>query len=274
MRQLSMGLAAVLLAISPMVQADDKEPKPRPDPFQEANRRLEEMLKKMGHPGLQPFDVPGLPGGFRFLRHKAPPARLGAEVRTPDGTLADQLDLPKGQGLVLGAVGPNSAAGKAGMKTHDILLELGGKPVSSNPAEFVKTLAGFAADKPLDAVVLRKGTKETLKGVKLPVVKAEAEPPQAFPAFPGFGEKFPFAAPGGAQTTITRNDDKFTALQKDGKLSVTVKGVMDQGRAMVESIDIDEGSGPQSYGSLDKVQEAHRKRVSTIIAMIAGKESA
>ena len=42
----------------------------------------------------------------------------------------------------------------------------------SNPEEFRKLVEGIKADTPVDAVVLRKGKKETIKGLSLPEAKA------------------------------------------------------------------------------------------------------
>src|SRR5207244_13124744 len=53
--------------------------------------------------------------------------RLGIHVDKPSATLTDQLDLPKGQGLVIAQVVTDSAAAKAGLKANDILLEVDGK---------------------------------------------------------------------------------------------------------------------------------------------------
>src|SRR2546427_795221 len=55
--------------------------------------------------------------------------RLGAMMELPNPTLIEQLDLPKEQGMVLCDVLADSAAAKAGLKPHDILLELNGQPV-------------------------------------------------------------------------------------------------------------------------------------------------
>jgi hypothetical protein len=110
-------------------------------------------------------------GGSAFARPGAArrlEPRLGVSASKPGATLAEQLDLPEGQGLALDDVRPDSAAAKAGMKTHDILLELDGKPVSSNLNEFTKGLAAIPANKAIEAVILRRGRRETLKGLKLP----------------------------------------------------------------------------------------------------------
>ncbi len=95
--------------------------------------------------------------------------RLGAALEIPAPILVDQLDLPRGQGLVISAVNADSAAAKAGIKANDILLELNGKAVPSEASEFAKLLEGIKAKTPVGAVVLRKGKKETIKELTLPV---------------------------------------------------------------------------------------------------------
>src|SRR5262249_22971070 len=102
-------------------------------------------------PGMQPPGALFVPGNNFFGRavmsqHEA---RLRAQVRRPSQTLVEQLDLPKEQGQVLEEVGANSAAAKAGLKKHDILLELNGKPVSSKPEEFRKMLKEVKANTPV-----------------------------------------------------------------------------------------------------------------------------
>jgi membrane-associated protease RseP (regulator of RpoE activity) len=119
--------------------------------------------------------------------------RLGAALTRPSDVLVEQLDLPKDQGLILNRVMPNSAAAKAGLKNNDILLELGGKKVSSQPGEFMKALNEYKTGDKVDAVVLRKGKKETVKNVTLPEV-----PKNAFPGFDGF-PRFQIQPNGGIQ---------------------------------------------------------------------------
>src|SRR5439155_21475502 len=81
----------------------------------------------------------------------------------------------------------DSAAAKAGMKAHDILLEINGKVVPDDTTEFLKIMNEIKADKPVDAVVLRKGKKETLKGLSLPEAK-EAKELDDFNRFGGQGK--------------------------------------------------------------------------------------
>jgi C-terminal processing protease CtpA/Prc len=101
--------------------------------------------------------------------------RLGVQVQKPGSVLADQLDLPKDQGLVIEQVVVDSAAAKAGLKAHDVLLEFNGKPVPNDPAKFIKMVEEVKANAPVDAVVLRKGKKETIKGTSLAETKARQE---------------------------------------------------------------------------------------------------
>src|SRR5262245_31063285 len=71
----------------------------------------------------------GMPWPNRECETPAAASRLGARLEAPPAALADQLDLPRGQGLLLTEVESDSAAAKAGLKRNDVLLELDGKPV-------------------------------------------------------------------------------------------------------------------------------------------------
>jgi membrane-associated protease RseP (regulator of RpoE activity) len=121
-------------------------------------------------------------------------ARLGARCDAPEETLAEQLDLPRGQGLVVGPVAPGSAAAKAGLLANDVLLELDGKPVPREREAFLRALAETKPDVPIDVVVLRKGMKQTVKGLSLPQAPAAGAPgfgpPENLPGLPQ-GAGFP-----------------------------------------------------------------------------------
>lgn len=144
-----------------------------------------------GFPGIPPVatppgGLPSFPGGFgptTMMQQLAIEGRLGAGIEKPSSALIDQLDLPKKQGLVIREVKATSSAAKAGLKVNDILLEINGKAVPDDLTILVKQLAEIKADAAVDAVVLRKGKKETIKGITLPEFK-----------FPGFGP--PPGAPG------------------------------------------------------------------------------
>jgi hypothetical protein len=137
----------------------------------EFRKRMEEMRRNMpeGMQGRFPFR------GIREFAGSAMPgqSRLGVRIAPPSPVLADQLSLPKSQGLVIEGVTPDSPAAKAGLKPHDILLSFNGKSVSSNPLDFAEQVRDAKADTPVEVVVVRKGKQETLKGLTLPDMKSE-----------------------------------------------------------------------------------------------------
>ena len=100
--------------------------------------------------------------------------------------MADQLDLPKDQGIVIAGVSDDSPAAKAGLKANDVLLELAGKPVPADVGALIKQVREIKADDEVSAVVLRKGRKETVKGLSLPEAKKQpALPGLRLPNLPG-----------------------------------------------------------------------------------------
>src|SRR2546425_5176406 len=160
-----------------------KQIKKQMEMMREHMRKVMEMQKEMqkGFPGapgafppnFQPAFPPNLqpPNFQQFPGFPFGPSsnnRLGAALEEPSSVLVEQLDLPKGQGIVLNQVKPESTAAKAGLKTNDILLELAGKPVPNKLPDFVKSLNAIKTGEEVDAVVLRRGKKESVKGMKLP----------------------------------------------------------------------------------------------------------
>src|SRR5262249_33827613 len=145
--------------------------------------------------------------------------RLGVSVTTPASLLADQLDLPKGQGLVVAAVTPNSPAAKAGVRVNDILLELDGKAGPSNPRDLPRLVQQGHPAKSVAVVVMRKGKKQTLEGLTLPQSPARPAAPEGF--------RWPlhfFPAGGGSSLNLQRMGDQFTASQHEGMKMVTIRG--------------------------------------------------
>jgi beta-lactamase regulating signal transducer with metallopeptidase domain/membrane-associated protease RseP (regulator of RpoE activity) len=257
----------------------------------EANRKeMEKVMQGFGPGGFGGPAFGGNMADFMAGRGLGQASRLGARVAKPSATLADQLDLPRDQGVVLEEVVKDSPAGKAGLKAHDILLELNGKPVPSRPEEVAKLVAEIKADKPVDAVVLRKGKRETVKGLTLPEVKAPefggfpggnpfggGPPPGAgFPpaggvGFPGGGfggaAAFGGAAGDGVLTTTFRSNDRFTTRHQEGSLVITVTGKVADGKATVSEIRVQDGRESHKYESADKVPEQYRDKVQNLVEM-------
>jgi beta-lactamase regulating signal transducer with metallopeptidase domain len=155
----------------------------------EMRKRIEEMRRNMPEnvQGRFPFR-----GGMRALAvpHQG---RFGVRVEPPSSALADQLDLPKGRGLVIHDVVPDSPAAKAGIKPHDILLSLGARSVTNDPTEFAEMINEMKPDAPFDVTVKRKGKDETIKGITLPEQKLERKPLRRNPG--SIREILPFTPP-------------------------------------------------------------------------------
>ena len=95
----------------------------------------------------------------------------GLKVKKPTEEMINQPDLPKGKGMVIEEVDGDSPASKLGLKLHDILLEIDGKPVPNDMKEFHDMLAKLDPEKKVDVIVLRKGRNETIKDVQIPAKK-------------------------------------------------------------------------------------------------------
>jgi hypothetical protein len=257
---------------------------------QQMRKMMEEMRKRF--PDGIPADLNGFGGlgglgglpGMTDTARRRDNARLGAIVDKPSATLAEQLDLPKGQGIVVEEVMADSAAAKAGIKSHDILLEINGKDVPADARDFAKMLDDIKPNKAVDVVVLRKGKRVTVKGLSLPEAKEERgrERPElprlgdlpggigdirgrlggaGLPGLPGM--------PGGkgVMTTIFRNDDRYTARHQEGSLIITVTGTVADGKAKVSDIRVQDGRESNKYESVDKVPERYRDKVKSLVEM-------
>jgi beta-lactamase regulating signal transducer with metallopeptidase domain/membrane-associated protease RseP (regulator of RpoE activity) len=264
------------------------------DPGERA-RLMQEQMRPFG--GQQPQMMMG---GLNSQ------GRLGANVQTPDAVLADQLGLTSGQGLVVTHVQQNSPAEKAGLKAHDVLLEVNGKSVPNQPWQFLRMIQEVKPDTAIDVVLVRKGKKETVKGLKLPEVQAanpfgqmrqfpggfqQAAPGGNFGAAQGFGGGQPFGAQGGlgagqgfgnglqaggfgtaiarneVMTTNFRRGDRFTTRHQEGSLVITVTGHVKEGKETVSQIEIRDGASRNTYESAASVPEQYRDKVENLIEM-------
>ena len=233
---------------------DDGQSKMIRQQLEQARRQMEQalLMAERMRSGL----------GRRWERGGPHEGRLGVRVAAPSPILAAQLDLPRGEGAVIEQVMPDSAAARAGLKANDVLLELAGKAVPADPARLVRLVAGLPADKKIDAVVMRKGKKETIKGLTL----SEA-PAVDRPRLTGAG-RFGRLVNGGSMLTLQRNGDQFVVIQREGGQTITARGKLVEGKARPSEIIIVQGRGPgQTYGSLDKVPEAQRDQVKSLLEM-------
>jgi hypothetical protein len=225
-------------------------------------KKMMEDLQKQLQGQFPNFELPDLP---RFgMANVARENRLGAELQKPSKTLVDQLDLPDNQGIVLKSVKAQSAAAKAGLKSSDILLELGGKAVPSQVEDFVKQLNEIKKDSTVDAVVLRKGKRQTVKGIKLGDVPAAPAP---LGGFPGGGFQFQQGqGPGGVSVSQSRGaDGSFTTKYQEGDVAIHIKGKVEDKKANITSIEIRDGDKTSAYQSVDEVPATLRDDVRALI---------
>ena len=113
-----------------------------------------------------PFPFADLDLGNARLNAAQP--RLGVSLEKPSDVLAEQLDLKPEAGIVIVAVLRGTAAEKAGLKKNDILLQWAGKDLPADIGAFQAMIAAAKSSEKFDAVVLRKGKKEIVKGIELP----------------------------------------------------------------------------------------------------------
>lgn len=109
------------------------------------------------------------PGGAaapdrRPSRH-ARGARLGVLARPIGEDLRAFLGIEEGQGLLVEEVQPETLAARLGIRPHDVILEIDGRPIGS-PAD-VRTALAEAKDE-VRVVVNRRGRVTTLKASKKP----------------------------------------------------------------------------------------------------------
>lgn len=276
--------------------------------MEQANKQIHaELMPKIAefHPEMKAF-----PGGkfevfqpgqsMTWVAHGGG-GRLGVLIEKPSQTLVDQLDLSKDQGIVVQQVMKGSTAEKAGFKTNDIILKFAEKSVSSDVGQFVKMIDGMSADKEFTAVVLRKGKKEVLEGIKLGDKKKEgaflgdkvlieggdAEVAKKYRAIAELHAKDAdkhaaevkklmaelHARDGDKKSeqkqrsvSVTVKDGEYQAKETDGELTITVAGTMEGGKVEVNSVTINDGGEKTSYKSLDKVPSKYRARIEKLIA--------
>lgn len=243
----------------------------------EQRKNMLAMWRRQPQAALPP--APPAPPMFPGMFGQQHQARLGARVEPPSADLIEQLDLPKGQGLVVRHVLPDSAAAKAGIKSHDVLLELNGKAVPNRVGELSRLLADIKPDAKVEVVVMRKGKKETIRDVKLPETKAgragfpagNFPQPPAFPQAPGVFPQAAFAgaAAGGQSvvTTMTRTQDRFTLRHQEGNLIITLTGRNADGKPKIKEIHVQDGGRSEQYDSVDKVPEQYRDKVKNLVEM-------
>jgi beta-lactamase regulating signal transducer with metallopeptidase domain len=238
---------------------------------EQAQRRARVTLEQLGKDGklqeLRSARLEGLTGA----------GRLGLQIQVPGEVLINQLDLPKGQGLVIVKVVPDSAAAKAGLQTHDILLQLAGEKVPSDMTWLPRKVGQLKADTPIDVIVLRKGQQVPVKGIVLPEsprqlrLRLDGQTTPKLEVVPRVGVRSSLRSTTPASKsvaiTINRQNDQFTAQHREGDLQINLKGNIADGKATVSEISVRDGDKESKYESVEKVPEQYRDQVNSLIEM-------
>jgi len=143
-------------------KADDAQPlRPQPN------------FPNLPLPQFQRLEVPFPLADFNLgnARFNTAQPRLGVSLDKPSAVLAEQLDLEPEAGIVIVDVLRGTPAEKAGLKKNDILLRWAGKDLPADVEAFQAMIAAAKSGEKFDAVVLRKGKKETVKDIELPVAR-------------------------------------------------------------------------------------------------------
>jgi hypothetical protein len=201
-------------------------------------------------------------------RGQQPADRLGARVSAPGASLVEQLDLPKGQGLLVEGVTRDSPASKAGLKANDILLEIAGKPVGNTPETLARQIAGIEGNKAVDVVVMRKGKKETLKGLTFPEAKKpDRDFGRPLGRLPGNREPLDRRVEVTSMLNLHRSGDQFNVFSREGTRTIQARGTLADGKVKTVSIQIVTGRDSQTYDSVEKVPAESRDEVKALLAL-------
>jgi serine protease Do len=182
---------------------------------------LDEGLKKAGD---RPIELAILRGGKKLKVQVQPQVRvtmgpvqpeppafwIGISVSPLEPALRSQLRLPQNQGLLAIEVIKESAAAKAEVKVHDILLSLGGKPLDSQ--EKLVEVVQSNGEKPTPLELIREGktltievTPQRKKPVPPQIVNVNVDHPRTFSYYvvqPGLVREKPTGA-GDSLGTLT-----------------------------------------------------------------------
>lgn len=89
---------------------------------------------------------------------------LGVTTAAVSDELRAQLELPEDSGLVIRKVAPGSPAEKAGLEPNDILLEFGGRKVTS-PLDFSEMVQGTRGGQRVRLGIVRRGKRQQMEAV-------------------------------------------------------------------------------------------------------------
>jgi len=173
-------LAVASLSVAGFIQAQPNSPAP-PVPAAPPN------------PPVSPMD-----------RHdrapRAPVIFLGVDSSPVPPVVSEQLGLPKGFGLVVDYVVPDSPAAAAGVQQSDIIKMLNDQ-ILMEPGQLRKLLQSFPDNTSVTLTILRKGQEQ-----KITVKLQKKEMPRRHASMPGHGDDWDFGFNGADMSNIDQGE--------------------------------------------------------------------
>lgn len=257
----------------------------------QAGAAMRERVRNLPDPG-RGFGVgggdwsgrPGSGGPGTAWRVEAGSVRFGTVVSPVTEELAEQFELKKGQGVIVREVVPGTAAEKAGVKKNDVIVQFAGNEVGGDAAKFAELVGKTKPGEKVDVVIIRKGKKETLKGVDLPDLKrTRLEVRPGGGDFGGGPEVFRFrsGSEGGRRMTFEKmsvrvSNEDFEIDASKGDTTYRVSGKVENGAASPSKIQIVSGNRAgdkvADYKKLADVPEEHRAAVRQLLGNVGGGE--
>lgn len=202
--------------------------------------------------------------GVRVLEVAQAPKqpRFGASVASLTEALAEQLDLAPGSGLVVTGVVKDSVADKAGIRKNDVIVQFAGQDVRGEAARFQHVVDLVKPGEKIDVVIVRKGKKETLKGIELPA-------PAAVITARAVADKYRRVNFDSMSSQV--KNGTFTVQGETGGVKYELQGKLAEGKPVPASIIITEEGKPSKVTSIDEVPEKHRDAVRTLLMSVSGR---
>jgi len=299
-KQAALDLAHAKIAKGDVVIANPAEASIKLDNVKiELDQATQKLDKVQIAPGT--FKVNTVPMVTKILSAQdqgASKPRLGVTLEEVPEVVASQIELAEDRGLFVREVIEGSAAQKAGFLKNDIIIVFANKPVTKDHGAFTQLIKDLKPGK-YTATVVRKGKEIRIRDINLVDTKAAAEEKKtrvkewvvdgddkkheevkekmkdkdSFKKkddfFPQAGRALNLARAKG-NTSVTINNDQFTASQNNDGKTISVTGKMVNGKAEPNSITIKTDDGEKKYKSAKDVPEGDRAAVEKMLTSFKG----
>ncbi len=229
--------------------------------MQEAMKNYEQAMKTlMEHQAKLPGqfqwivkpDAEAMKKGLFWVQRDAAAGRgkLGIEIEPLSPVLVEQMNIPGGKGVVVVRVYEGTPAAKAGIKQNDIVLEVAGKKASVE--DLPKILSGMTGEGQFDVVILRKGKRESIKGVSLPSpdkkdVKKESK---------------------SKSISVSIDNDRFEIKSTEGTLAIELEGTVNDQNSVQVRITNDKKKVYEGKG-IKAVPSDYREQVQELLKSVS-----